>query len=534
MPDRFRHFGRILLIALFVTGLCLPGLDQLLSLDRSEPLDEKRVLAPFPQFHPGRIREWPARFEKWFQDHFGFRTFLIRQNSRFRVAVLGDSPDDDVLLGRDGWMYLKFGPGKSAYYRGRMPYTFEEMELLRRELELRRDWLSSRGVEYLAVIAPEKASVHPEAFPYRIAEFETRADQFVRHMRERSTVPLLDLRGPLRAAAKEGPVFYRTDTHWNEVGAGIAYDEICRSLTDRFPTIRPIPRADCRLVDTGKKGDLAEKLGIAPYSAEVQVRPVPPPERAASPAPNDESPNVTYKRYRIDDAALPKLVCFHDSFGIALRGLLAAHFQRTLLRAWADFDPRTVLAENPDLVIDLQCERNWFLHPPRTPRTLREWALRREFESAPPLFDWKRGEAPPVEGFRAIHHARVKYEDRVVRVRSDGGSPLVMLPAFQKPADGRILVRMIVESPGKLTARAFLQDGRTGQAKRSSAVKLTLQRGDNELHFELEPGPGRLLVQFDRSDSPYRIHGLSIRGAGDGATTPAPPTEAAAVRPSKP
>ena len=58
----------------------------------------------------------------------------------------------------------------------------------------------------------------------------------------------------------------------------------------------------------------------------------------------------------IDDPSLPRAVVFHDSFGTALIPLLAEHFSRAYF-VRGGFNPAVVKRENPDVVIQIMCER---------------------------------------------------------------------------------------------------------------------------------------------------------------------------------
>ena len=71
----------------------------------------------------------------------------------------------------------------------------------------------------------------------------------------------------------------------------------------------------------------------------------------------------------IDDPSLPRAVVFHDSFGTALIPLLAEHFSRAyFLRG--DFSPGVVKRENPDVVIEILCERSVMQPPPPISRQM--------------------------------------------------------------------------------------------------------------------------------------------------------------------
>ena len=75
--------------------------------DRST-LAENRVKAPPPRVGGGRfgIRgEFPREFDRYFGDNFGFRDSLIRSHASLLYGILRTSPTENVILGKEGWLY---------------------------------------------------------------------------------------------------------------------------------------------------------------------------------------------------------------------------------------------------------------------------------------------------------------------------------------------------------------------------------------------------------------------------------------------
>ena len=60
------------------------------------------------------------------------------------------------------------------------------------------------------------------------------------YMKAHSTVELLDLRDALTRAKARHPVYYSTDSHWNDYGAYTGYVEIMRRISKYYPDARPI------------------------------------------------------------------------------------------------------------------------------------------------------------------------------------------------------------------------------------------------------------------------------------------------------
>ena len=69
-----------LLTALFVAVISLPLAANLAGVEGGDPGAENRELAPLPHVDGSlaSIRALPAAFSGWFEDHFGFRSRLVR------------------------------------------------------------------------------------------------------------------------------------------------------------------------------------------------------------------------------------------------------------------------------------------------------------------------------------------------------------------------------------------------------------------------------------------------------------------------
>ena len=215
----------------------------------------------------------------------------------------------------------------------------------------------------LVVIVPNKSTIYPEFLPSRIRKLSTatRLDQLVEHVRRSTGVPILDLRNTLIDAKKSGPLYRKTDTHWNQLGALVAYQKILDTLSCWFPSLRPHPLSAFRMrSEILPGGNILSNLRLqklAPEEVPYLIPKFEPQPSAQEPVPGGQV--VTRETGR---QWLPSAVIFHDSFMLNLDWLLAEHFN------WLIFVPQTenfamrfdlglVRKERPDLVLELFVER---------------------------------------------------------------------------------------------------------------------------------------------------------------------------------
>jgi hypothetical protein len=105
----------------------------------------------------------------------------------------------------------------------------------------------------VVVIAPDKSTIYPEYMPDQIKVIgsKSRLDQFVDYMHEYGQTPVIDLRPDLLEASKTEQVYYKTDTHWNLLGAHIAYAKIMSTLSQRYPELVSHPLSEYDVVQGG-------------------------------------------------------------------------------------------------------------------------------------------------------------------------------------------------------------------------------------------------------------------------------------------
>ena len=350
-----------LVVALFLVTLALPGLATLAGVDAGLTRGENRDLAPPPELALtwAAIAAVPTAFTSYFQDHFAFRGRLVRWQAAFRLLLLRVSPSPTVIRGKDGWLFYG-DDGALEDYLNQSPFSPADLDDWSATLQHTRDWLALRGITYLFVIAPDKHQVYPEFMPDTIQRTAaiSRTDQLVVHLRAHTTVPVLDLRPAILAAKRDARIYHRTDSHWNDLGAFVAAQEILASLRDvaggTLPALAPDDPRDFIRSDARVPGlDLTTMLGLESWVHEDELR-----MRARQPGyrvvePEHPDPANIEGRLATEHARrnLPRAVVFRDSFGSALVPFLSEHFSRALYLWEYDVDPGVVERERPQIVI---------------------------------------------------------------------------------------------------------------------------------------------------------------------------------------
>ncbi|MEE3328690.1 MAG: hypothetical protein VX252_15230 [Myxococcota bacterium] len=365
--------------------LWLPLLGQWMGPESGISEMEKRLLAPRP--NPGwDWRSWldvPEDTDKWFDDHMGFRQELIHNHARLMVSLFGKSPSDKLLVGQQGWLY--FGDRNALdHYRGIAPLSDSELSRWQRVLEKRRDALAERGVAYLLVLAPDKNLIYPEFMPESLprATENHPLDQLARYMAANSDVEVLDLRIALEEAKPDRRVFHKTDSHWNDEGAFVAYSAILDRLGQMLPVLREQPRLEFTKTSSQEPGlGLARIVGMA-YEFPEQVTRI----QVSSPKAriarkyrtryDERLERLQPIAHGVEGSDYPRAVVFRDSFSNALIPYLSEHFERILYVWDRDVDTQVVDIERPDVVIQ-EIVGRFLSRRPRPPEEIQQAGKKR-------------------------------------------------------------------------------------------------------------------------------------------------------------
>lgn len=193
----------------------------------------------------------------------------------------------------------------------------------------------------------------------------SRMDQLISHLEQtHSPVQILDLRPALLEAKKHQQIYLKTDSHWNDYGAFIAYRVLLDAIKQALPGRKFVPQtlAQFVAVNATRSGDLAQDLDLYfeyHEEAKLLVRDdlYADPDRlkALFTHPYTDGPNPN----------APRLLMYNDSFAASLMQFLAPNFSRAdyewnpLTRA---IDPAPTIEKKPDVVVNEFVERK--LHEP--------------------------------------------------------------------------------------------------------------------------------------------------------------------------
>lgn len=257
-----------------------------------------------------------------------------------------------VICGLSDWLYLHGGSNSLMdYHIGAKQLSKEDIELWKKTLQYRHDWHQSRNIKYLQFFAPNKICVYPEFYPEQLNIIGKRPiEQLIQNCGHLFTYQL----DYLLSKKTQYDLYYKTDTHWNQIGAFFAYEQIMNFLDVSY-RINCLKIEHLKLFQKDMAGDLGNRFD-PPKSARAKKAKLKV-FRAEKYFDNQVKNRGKVRKFKNNNIKDGKLIIFGDSFTNMFINFLAESFKEVIFihATFVDFD--YVENEKPDIVINHTIER---------------------------------------------------------------------------------------------------------------------------------------------------------------------------------
>lgn len=293
------------------------------------------------------------------------------------------SAPTQVIMGKDGWMYLGDEYAKNmSVTRGMILPTDRSYEIAKKNRESIKDYAKEAGVQATYfMIAPNKESVYPENLPDWVAG--NKKLNFSARLLEEKDNTLINLLPAMKLAREkyQQPIYLKTDSHWNAIGAWEAYKKLSEIMLRDMSDMKFISDADINtdLMHQGFGGDISTFLFLdklisdshpvirsksQPRISIVDVETRKTLYQGKNKAiASFNSPALVTSTAALNDT---RVLWLRDSFGGALSPFMASTFRQTIQLHWKKVlsDPvkfkKLIDTFNPDIVLFTIVERDYF------------------------------------------------------------------------------------------------------------------------------------------------------------------------------
>jgi len=273
-----------------------------------------------------------------FLDSVPVKEDFARFNTKLTRKITGAAyiKSTQVTLGKNGWLYLKEA---QSDYEHTNCFSEEEKQKILEQLLFQKEVFADSGMEFVIYIAPNKATIYPENMPDTVFQRDSlsRAEDLIKYIRDNSDIKVIYPKEELMAAKEIAPIYYVTDTHWNEVGGYVGTQVFLKEVfgfEDRLSADMISIREEYREGDLARIGSVSDiykeytLYGIKPLSIDMSLK-------------SDKSV------YFVGDS-------FRDAMGF----YLPHYVEKVAFLHYNDYNCRTMFEYEPDIVVWEIVERN--------------------------------------------------------------------------------------------------------------------------------------------------------------------------------
>lgn len=243
--------------------------------ERNEENRENRNVNEKPVFSLDNMGNYPSAYEAYYNDHIPFRNKLIKVNSYLDYYVLHESPNKNVVVGKNGWLFYA-GKEDGMPIRqavGKTYYTEEDLLTISGNVIKMKQEIEDRGMEFLIYIAPNKERIYGENLPEYYGDItrDTSTEQLVTYLRENTDVNIIFAYEEVMKQKELHPelfFYYHLDTHWNNAGGYVGASLLLKELGCPLPDISQVKVEEQRL----SSGDLSNMMNMGIPNGEIDYK----------------------------------------------------------------------------------------------------------------------------------------------------------------------------------------------------------------------------------------------------------------------
>lgn len=364
-----KNIGNYLFLAAFLLLALLPLTGMFLFGASGSRANEVLAASPSVTDKDGSVNfDYLNDLSDYFADHFALRQEFITLDAKLEATVFGTSASEEVLLGKDGWLYYRVSLDD---YQGQNLFTDRERFAAARCVSLIAEYAEQNGAQLLFTVVPNKNTLYPQYMPdFAVKRTQPGNPERLGEALEKEGVAYLDLYGVL--SAQDVQLYQRLDSHWNNLGAALAHDAIMTALG--APSV-PYYDLENFTASMTHEGDLYAMLYPAGTEKDIQYLP------AWEWSFTYQRPFRSAEDQRITTACEGKrgsLLMFRDSFGNTLYPFMAESFGTACFSRAMPYDLTVKEAQSADVIVIEVVERNlrWLIErAPILPAPAREVTL---------------------------------------------------------------------------------------------------------------------------------------------------------------
>lgn len=196
----------------------------------NRPLNEK----------PDKLtKNFAKDFEAYYNDTFAERKKFLKKLSRIKMKLEMDS--GTTINGQKGWLFYDSGKVPDGYtlvdYFGKVRFSETDLKKMADGLKKAQAYYKKRGIDYYFIVAPNKEGLYSEFMPEHLQKdrvsTKSRTDVAIEYLQKHTDVNIINFRDILEPSKNKygADLYYPGDSHWNEVGAYLAFENLLQKMS---------------------------------------------------------------------------------------------------------------------------------------------------------------------------------------------------------------------------------------------------------------------------------------------------------------
>jgi alginate O-acetyltransferase complex protein AlgJ len=287
-----------------------------------------------------RLQKAAIAGETAFSETMGRHFMLAGLDTNLRYFLTGELASQEVMLGQSGWLFYKTTvyADPIADFQGTNHFQEQKLREIYELLQRVKQRLAERGIRFVVMILPNKEQIYDNFMPESVRKIheQSRADLLVDYLEQRGNLEIVYPKAELHTLRDRYQLYYKHDTHWNELGAWVAAQQLMDKLYGQRQFLED------QAIDAAPASfhDLAHLINMGWYFDDDQE----------------------YRVHRDEGRAAPrspdKLLWVGDSFQTAMEPVLQPLFSQVTIVHREKFDASILDNETPDVVVLQYVERS--------------------------------------------------------------------------------------------------------------------------------------------------------------------------------
>ena len=246
----------ILFLAIFFTLLFIP---MMYISDAKTSKSENRTLAKWKPLIAGKGRinyNFGKDFDNWYNDRFFPRSLILKgyNQLKYYIALNYFENTKGFINKRNHWLSSDFGHGKWIVSQ-------KEKDLTIRNIQKLTDFCNKNGIKPYIIIVPRKEEICiKELYPRlkKVSNYK-QTNEIIEYIKEKTGIEIIYPYKELEELQRVDTAYFKTDHHWTDEGAYIAYLQVMNQVKKDFPEIKISQPDDFNYKYT-------QKIKVAPYA----------------------------------------------------------------------------------------------------------------------------------------------------------------------------------------------------------------------------------------------------------------------------